>query len=224
MCGIEKAGGVRTYRIILATVCSILRLFVLIAFADQAWAAEPTVLDQFDNWRSRYGKASAEQQAVLVPEGVTLAQQRRVAMKDMLRLNPRYALERAIPAFESFHFPEAVAVSVERWVSGLGDIVMCPSNTPAAGISEDGLAREVLVGQEVFAGYVYGVRLVDQNFSKTPINGIVIDDQMAVAESPVRRLAHGEVSSLPVGMSQVVAQAGAETKVFYSESQVAQYE
>jgi len=87
-------------------------------------AAHEALFNKFDNWAERYARAHLDERENLLAEGVTLARERRVIMGDLIKANPREALEIAdrLSPLARQELPLEVAAEVEKLVSARGDL------------------------------------------------------------------------------------------------------
>ncbi|MDB4629866.1 hypothetical protein OAG15_02410, partial [bacterium] len=88
---------------------------------DLVWEAP----EEFQDWLKAYRKSD---ERIDLDEGLTLARERRVTMKHLIRTNPREALERAISKEGRVGLPEEISELLEVSISDAGEferVVSC---------------------------------------------------------------------------------------------------
>jgi uncharacterized delta-60 repeat protein len=179
-------------------------------------AAQPTVFSRFDDWTSRYLVAAAGDRAALLVEGRELAAERRAVLTQLIRTDPRAALEAAVPMVVRQQLPAEILGLLEDRVAGRGDLALL-GTTPAPGQPvQEATFRVAAINGNEYRAHVFGRRDVPGTVAKTSMNGIALDGHFAVAESPVRVLEPGEIAgNRPVdaicGISGVQTPAGPDT-------------
>jgi hypothetical protein len=135
--------------------------------------------------------------AAIEAEGLALAHRRREELKDLIPANPKRALELAVPLSVRGSLPESIAAELETRVQGQGDFeVLAAIADPAAETSGPSLMRKVAIDGQRYVASTYGQRLFQPTQFGVPLHGIAVDEQMALAESPIRRLERTERVSL----------------------------
>ncbi|MCB1090260.1 MAG: hypothetical protein KDL87_01935, partial [Verrucomicrobiae bacterium] len=150
-----------------------------------------TVFTDFRDWiEANQGSTEG------LKEGLRLARSRREAMYDLIATDPRAALEQALSPAERASLPEPVAALVERRVGGRGDFFVIGA-TPAPGGPKpaEAIFRRLEVGGETFRAYVFGRRHGNDTKLGIPVDGVAVDDRVALAEAPLRPLLAGESES-----------------------------
>lgn len=155
-------------------------------------------LDAFETWLAggRHSEALAR--------GVELAQARRVALKELIQVNPRAALAREIPYPLRKQLPEQVVAFLETPVSTTADLDV----EQACGESEGHSRRQqwLKLGGKRMQVFTYGERAEVMTKQKLSVHGIAIDDVMAMRDDPLRELPAEEVADR--GFTGRVAQLG----------------
>jgi hypothetical protein len=169
---------------------------------------EPSAI-AFKSWTERYAAAASHTQLELVSEGVTLAAARRDCLVELILKDPEQALAEAIPIVVRQNLPAQVIALLETRVSGQGSITNQVS-TPRRGerMKQTHRCRAYLNGKS-YNAFTYGRRARMGYLPKVSINGIVLDDKLAVSDSPVRTLEQGE----PLPDSQVVGPCTAPSAI-----------
>ncbi|MEY4246269.1 MAG: hypothetical protein RLZZ245_3854, partial [Verrucomicrobiota bacterium] len=159
---------------------------------------DAAALDDFDTW------LAAGQHPDTLARGVELARARRVALKELIQLDPQAALENAVPYPVRRQLPEPVVALLETPVSTTADLVV----EQACG-GPDGRSWRahwlMLDGQRVRV-FTYGQRTEVMSKEKLSVHGIAIDGVMAMSDDPLRELPAEEVADL--GLTGRVAQLG----------------
>src|SRR6266576_5103703 len=79
-------------------------------------------LAAFNSWVSRFvAAADPNLKAQMIPEGLTLASQRRAVMAKLIQSDPEQAFASAIPASINQQLPVEIVAELETRVSGFGD-------------------------------------------------------------------------------------------------------
>ena len=169
---------------------------------------EPSAI-AFKSWTERYAAAAGHTQSELVSEGVTLAAARRDCLVELILKDPEQALAEAIPIVVRQNLPAQVIALLETRVSGQGSVTNQVS-TPRRGekMKPTHWCRAYLNGKS-YNAFTYGRRARMSYLPKVSINGIVLDDKLAVSDSPVRTLEQGE----PLPDSQVVEPCAAPSAI-----------
>lgn len=129
-------------------------------------------------------------------QGLELARRRRDDLLDLIRSNPRRALELALPAEVRNLLPASVAELVEHSVAGTGDLeVLCALPEPGQALTSPAVQRFAVFGEERYEAFVYGRRLREPTLRNASLHGIALDGLMAVEESPVRFLSAADASA-----------------------------
>lgn len=155
-------------------------------------------MDAFDAW------LADGRHVQTVAQGVELARARRVAMKELIQMNPQAALERAVSYSARKQLPEPVVKMLEMPVSTTADLVVEQACGGPGGRSW----RQhwlMLDGQRVQV-FTYGERAEVMTKEKLSVHGIVIDEVMAMRDDPLRDLPAEEVADR--GLTGRVAQLG----------------
>ena len=184
------------------------------------------ILTEFDAWVNEYERSSrgdSEQ----IKRGEYLAIKRTELLKDLIRLDSKAALERAISIETYNHLPASISEKLERRVSAYGDFlvfaVMSHDMQHGTGeMTSARIEREVVIGGLRYKAFVYGRRETMTTKFDIPLQGIVLDGWMAVDENPLRTLEANEFESHSVELSKlkgqgVVAEVGGSPMYFSNE-------
>lgn len=159
------------------------------------WATErKPEFAAFKEWTDRY--IAAPDKAALVPEGVALAQRRRPAMASLIVADPREAIASTVPAVVRAQLPTEVAVQLEKRVAGTGDLKLrAATGTRAEPATQPYQRRATIAGNTYFVN-TYGKGLDQGTVANTPLNGVAVDQELALSESPVRVYEAGEIPAV----------------------------
>lgn len=152
-------------------------------------------LSAFTEWSTRYLQADEAARATLSAEGRRLAEIRRPAFKDLITTDPRRALAEAVPMVVRQKLPLSVVAMLEERVADRGELRVYAASPDSAERGERPFVRYVETAEgRTFEANVYGRR--EQDLISKPnasIIGVALDGQIAVSESPLRRLEVGEI-------------------------------
>lgn len=158
--------------------------------------AEPA-LAAFADWARRFAAAATpEQRAALLAEGMKLAEARREVLADLIRTDPQRALAAAVPMMVRRGLPQEILNLLEERVSGMGELALL-GVTPKPGSTEmpaEAVYRMALVNGQEYRAHTYGRRDQQNTVAQASLNGIALDGQLAVSESPLRVLEAGETA------------------------------
>ena len=153
-------------------------------------------IKKFGEWTQHYLAAGSQDKAKLLPEGKQLAQMRRPAFLDLIKLDPRQALEKAVPMVIRQQLPADIVGLLEERVAGKGTVRLYQS-TPIPGDTKPQapITRVAeLQSGKTYAAYVYGRRARSVlSTVNTSLNGVALEGQFAINESPLRVLEVGEI-------------------------------
>lgn len=149
-------------------------------------------IDQFAEWSKRYLAATVNARTALLAEGLRLAAARRPVLKQLIQDDPRRALESAVPMVVRQNLPAAVVDLLEERLSGIGGLEVL-AVSPDSDPSEPIIRHVATLGEREWRAFVYGRRAEEMSLERTMMNGIGIENVMAIDESPVRPLEIGEI-------------------------------
>ena len=154
------------------------------------------VIAAFAEWSQSYMKAQPAGRAKLVAEGVELAQARRPVFKQLIRDDPKAALQNAVPMVVRQKLPREILAHLEKRVNQTGALwVKMGTPLPGEALPTTPLmVREAeFEGGKFYSAYVYGQRAKVQSVSGASLNGVAVDGDFAVNEAPSRTLEAGEI-------------------------------
>jgi len=179
---------------------------------DLRWAepvAEPAFA-RFAEWANKYRAADATDKAAMEQEGVQLARERREALRGLIQTDPERALALAVPVGVRGSLPDAVNGLLEERLSGRGSLdVFGALAKPGREHEVTPTFRKATVNERSYDAFVYGRRLGEPSRRSVALNGVAVDNLMAVNENPLRLLEPEEAASrLPVASDAVCAVSG----------------
>ncbi len=151
----------------------------------------PAIVD-FHSWMD----AALAPGSIVAPEaltrGVELAKARRQSMAALMISDPRRALAEAVSPLARQRLPAEVVALLEQPVNARGSFRVVATLSESGGSSAPAIRREFVTPGRTYQAHVFGARLRQPTADNLALNGIALDDHLAVAESPVRVLAAGE--------------------------------
>lgn len=140
--------------------------------------------------------------------GVELARERRQALRELIQSDPRTALARALPWTLRRRLPAEVAALLEERVSATGEFSVMAS-TPAPGSGEKPqMFRSLNLEGRSYQAFVFGRREHVLTKNRMAVDGIAVDDVMALSDRPARAPEPDEPP--PAGPAEVVERDGDE--------------
>ncbi|HEY8560789.1 MAG TPA: FG-GAP-like repeat-containing protein [Pyrinomonadaceae bacterium] len=192
---------------------------------DVEKAAESEIFGRFDDWVAQYLSGDFPGDREFLQAGVALAERRREIFRQLIRTNPRAAVEKAIKAETQSLLPAEINRLLEKSVAGRGafDVLVVDELDPA-GAERHRIEREVVIDGARFEAFVFGRRAAMTTKIDIPLRGVYLDGLIAVDETAVRRLAPAEIPARRADGSKiagetVVAEVGAELAYFKDESE-----
>jgi uncharacterized repeat protein (TIGR01451 family) len=162
----------------------------------------------FSAWAERYATLQSEtDKTAALPEGVSLAKERKVALQGLIQRDPARALTLAVPVSIREKLPAQIETELETRVSGLGDYsVVCAFPAPGHPIAQS-IRRYVSVNGRKYDVSTYGRRLGQTSKYGIPLHGIAVGGLLALHESTIRVLDPGETPDPSQTVQQVVSGA-----------------
>ncbi|MBX7208567.1 MAG: PKD domain-containing protein [Verrucomicrobiaceae bacterium] len=192
--------------------------------------SSPEAVAEFSSWTDRYLDARPEDRPLLEAEGAALAAARRPVFKQLIKDDPKAALENAVPMVVRQNLPWSILRLLEERVNGVGVLrVLQGVPMPGEPLPSGSLTfRETeMKDGKTYRAYVYGRRL--ETVTWTPgasLNGVAVDSDLALNEQPSRTLEVGEVppadkpavTICPVSGKQVFTDPNAITDVITEDT------
>jgi len=158
---------------------------------DSLSDADAGTLNSFESWvttrKENVSKGAAVDDAV----GEQLARNRRNVLKELIKRDPKAALNNALSVSLRKGLPARVTQHLEERISGKGTLGTLAVQAPADPTTPR-LFRVVEIGGKTYTAHVYGK---SENISTThnlSIHGVAVDDTFALLDSRVRVLESGE--------------------------------
>lgn len=179
--------------------------------ATMAQAASADALVRFAEWTRLY---LAAQDPALVAEGLRLAEQRRPVFKQMIQDNPREALQQAVSMVVRQQLPPEIVSRLEERVAARGELRVYGASPEAQESGEKPFLRYAATRDgRTFEAHVFGRREFDyQQKADLSLIGVALDGELALSESPVRRLEAGEVPPADKKQVEVCPVSGLSTE------------
>ncbi|HSP41955.1 MAG TPA: PKD domain-containing protein, partial [Luteolibacter sp.] len=159
---------------------------------------DAAALDTFDEW------VAAGRHSESLARGVELAQARRAALKQLIRIDPQAALENAVPYAVRRELPEQIVDLLEEPVSTTADLVVELACGGPGGVSFRN--QWLTLDDRRLRVFTYGGRSEIMTKEKLSVHGIAIDEVMAMRDDPLRELTAEEAANR--GLTGRVAQMG----------------
>ncbi len=171
------------------------------SLADETPAGS-TATEAFNEWAKRYVASPAAERRSLLDHGIALASARRSELRAMIQIDPRRALESAVPPVMRQELPRAVAERLEERVNEEAFFGVMGA-LPMEGVVTPAYRREVLTKDGGrYRAFVYGAKLGQQTTERASIVGIAVDDVIAVDERPLRIVEPGEIPNHPNNLTR----------------------
>lgn len=157
-----------------------------------------------------------------------LAIRRKTLLKELIQIDPKSAIGKAISAKDYSRLPDFITKHSEKIVSGYGDFNVFVSDEiePITGKLRDfQTEREVVFGDFRYKAYVFGRREDMTTKLDIPLQGIVLDGLMAVDENPLRKIEETEYELLGIDLFRlgeygVAAEVGGEIIYFSNQTEL----
>ena len=155
-------------------------------------------------WASDYAAAGAGERAAMLESGKALAAAHRARMKSLISVDPRRALEEALPVVLRQELPAEILESIEQRVNARGFYgvlgVAGTFSPPADSVKSRGLEVPATAvrrsfqtnGGAEYVAIVYGRRVRQRTTENAAVHGVAVDGMLAMHEDPLRALEQGE--------------------------------
>lgn len=161
--------------------------------------AEEDIFRRFESWAAAHRGGE-------VREGIELARERRQALQELIQSDPRAALARALPWSLRRRLPAEVAALLEERVSATGEFSVM-ATTPAPGSGEKPqIFRSLTLEGRSYRAFVFGRREQVLTKNRLAVDGIAVDDVIALSDRPARAPEPDEPE--PAGPAEVVERDG----------------
>lgn len=169
------------------------------------------VFSEFDEWLRQFGRGNFSGESEFIESGEEIALKRRELFKELMRTNPRKAIETAVSEDSRNRLPSEIAQFVEKRISARGDFNVYAIDE--FDFSNHKIEREFVTNNSRFEAFVYGRKEAMTTKLDIALRGIVLDGLMAVDENSVRKLESAEIA----------AEVGGETIYFADERKFDEY-
>ncbi len=174
----------------------------------------------FEDWITTWRRTGSGEANALVASGTTAAREYRNGLKELIELDPKRALERAVPAGLRRELPPEVAGLMDQRIDARGDLEVSVWHRGSEA-RYDRLAR--IAGKE-YRAFVFGSRLRQASKAGLPLHGIAVDDLIAIDESPYRFLDDAEKADAGVAIDITAVYVAGERLEFASPAEFAELE
>ncbi len=154
----------------------------------------------FLEWTQRYLTSPSSTRDSLLPEGIALARARLPQLAELIRNDPRTALDAAIPRELRRQLPPELTAELETLVSTRAELAVIQTCLHPPGVVHDHsseLYRATVINDREYRVHVYGSRLADASLPRTSLIGISVGRDIAVSESRYRVLTADETINSP---------------------------
>jgi hypothetical protein len=172
-------------------------------------------LKAFTDWSQRYIAAAPVERPAMVAQGIEAATQRRPVFRELIKSDPRSALENAVPMVVRQQLPQSILSLLEERVNGIAALRLLQGvPLPGEPLPDKPLSfheAEFKAGK-TYRAHLYGKR-ADKPASVpgASLNGVALDGQLAVNDAPSRTLEAGEVPSSEKPSVQLCPVSGLHT-------------
>jgi uncharacterized repeat protein (TIGR01451 family)/uncharacterized delta-60 repeat protein len=150
----------------------------------------------FASWTKQYLEAaSASEKEALLADGEELAKARLVEMYELIKTNPKEAIERSVSYDQRKQLPQSIVSFLEEPVNGKGDyMVLAAYPAPGQPKPENPIQRKALLNGNMYDTYVYGRRRHQVTRENIPLHGVAVGNRFALSEDAVRVLSQQEAT------------------------------
>jgi hypothetical protein len=172
-------------------------------------------IEPFQNWLLAWHRGEVQTEALLA-QAKSLAQTRRAALKELIRLDPKLALDLAVPKGLLQSLPLSLREEMESYV----DATATYEVFRLCGEHSSSIERVATIDGKRYEAFSFGARLNTLSKNQLPLHGIAIDDQLAFSDKPYRILdqeKHSALNAVPKEGQGPLLQVGASLKSFSSD-------
>lgn len=174
----------------------------------------------FDDWMLKWRRSAPADVAALGLAGEKIAAGRKLALKELIEIDPKRALEAAVPPGLRRELPPEVAAQLEERIDSRGNLEVSVSHRGAEA-RYDRVAR--IEGKD-YRAFVFGRRLHQPTKTGLPLHGIAVDDALAVDEAPYRMLDDTEKADAGLALDTTAILVGSERIDFRSPAEFLDFE
>ena len=176
------------------------------------------IFARFHDWAENFRTATTDERRALETEGIELAKLRRRELRSLIQSDPERALELTIPLNVRHELPASIESLLEERVSGRGDLaVLGALAEPGKEDQVRPTIRTIQISEREFDAYVYGWRLGEPTRTKIPLNGIAVENFMAVSANSVRILEPEEVTEAKAKVGEAICSVSGQSSTIIGE-------
>ncbi len=158
-------------------------------------------LGGFRRWAEQFAQAGPVDRKDLLDEGRKLVNERRRVMSDLIRRDPKAAIDNALPYELRSALPGVIASQIEHPVRGRGDLAVLGVVSENAPLEGDGYRRVASVAGRNYQAFVYGSRVDQITTPNDRLLGVAVDDArdgglIALRDEPYELLSKAEARDL----------------------------
>ncbi len=154
-----------------------------------------TAVAKFSQWSETFLNTPATgRTADLMTQGAGLARDRRAEMAELIKRDPKAALEAAVPMAVRQKLPQAIVDQLEERVSGRGFYGVLVA-TDFEKLTRE-VRRELVAGERTFNAHVFGAMRAAPTIKDLIFNGIAVGKDAAIVPT-ARPFEDGETSQAP---------------------------
>jgi hypothetical protein len=174
---------------------------------------------EFARWTQRYlSQPSPEAREALETEGRELARLRRQDMAELIPVDPRRALELAIPRGLRDQLPASITSLLEEPVDGRGDFgVLAGIPAPDHSGPFEPVYRTVSLGDRAWRAYTYGPALLRPTLTDVPVHGVALGGLFALDPNAVRILDADEAAGMTTSAKDALCAVSNEPVTTFAE-------
>ncbi len=151
---------------------------------------------RFKDWTQRYLDTDSTKRPGLVAEGIELAAVRRESLKQLIKDDPKRALELTVPSGIRAQLPVEITSLFEERISARGKLGVLGVLPEAGRESEvQTTIRIATIGDKEYQTYTYGERLGVPTRNSIALSGIAVDNLFALSENALRILDEDEATA-----------------------------
>lgn len=169
------------------------------AAADFTENSDP--INDFLVWAQEFGAADEPMRGRLVAEGLTLARERRAALRDLMQRDPEAALAAGLPWELRRQLPPEFHQHLEQPVSRRANYQVTVSSDFEN--QRHTVERTTELNGRRYQTFVFGQMTTRGTASDLPVNGIALDYVLALADQPGRLLGAAEAAHVRIAASEL---------------------
>jgi hypothetical protein len=150
----------------------------------------------FLDWAEQFSAADEATRERLVPAGLTLARERRAALRDLMQRDPAAALAATLSWELRRQLPPEFHQQLEQPVNGRASYEVTVSSDFEN--QRHTIERTTELNGRRYQTFVFGQLMTHGTASGLPVNGIALDDMLALAEQPGRLLGAAEAAYVKI--------------------------